>query len=213
MYGDFVLRQERTELVLERMFLVMFFLASDVFRNRGYVRFTYAEDSVSGLPAEFRAAFANPARGVCFYDAGDLSWGVRWARAHEDMNVIDGSINYQSGAMHFANDAAEVGERSSRNSGLINGRRSRVLNTRWRRILPQVWDISFAPPGLGLILPLPTACAVGWILALLRRFTLRQNGHPVLLAIYTVWEGGRASVTHAHRGCGYSKLGVWNQLR
>lgn len=120
-HADFVFRQERTELVLERMFLVMFFLASDVFRNRGYVRFTYAEDSVSGLPAEFRAAFANPARGVCFYDAGDLSWGVRWARAHEDMNVVDGSINYQSGAVHFANDAAEVGEQVIAEFGFHQG--------------------------------------------------------------------------------------------
>ena len=47
-----VLLEERKELFLKRVFLVMLFLPGNIFRDRRDMRFAHAEHTVAGLPCE-----------------------------------------------------------------------------------------------------------------------------------------------------------------
>ena len=47
-----VLLEERKELFLKRVFLVMLFLPGNIFRDRRNIRFAHAEHTVAGLPCE-----------------------------------------------------------------------------------------------------------------------------------------------------------------
>src|SRR2546425_10442025 len=146
------------------MLLVMFFLVGNIFPYGGDIRFAEAENSVACLPSKIWAPFfANPTRGICFYDAGKFGRSPRWTRTHKHVDVIGGAADDQRGPVHLSNNATEI------NSGLIRGWRSRVLKIRWRRMLPHVCDICLPPlQGWLSVGAPPTACAVGCILSPLR---------------------------------------------
>src|SRR6266446_10584642 len=76
------------------MLFVMFFLAGDIFHHRRDIRFADAENSVACLPSKIWAPFfANPTRGICFYDAGKFGRSPRWTRTHEHVDVIGGAAD------------------------------------------------------------------------------------------------------------------------
>src|SRR5947208_8099806 len=93
------------------MFLVMFFLVGNIFPYGGDIRFADAENSVACLPSKIWAPFfANPTRGICFYDAGKFGRSPRWTRTHEHVDVIGGAADDQRGPVHLSNNATEIGE-------------------------------------------------------------------------------------------------------
>src|SRR2546422_1518278 len=93
------------------MLLVMFFLVGNIFPYGGDIRFADAENSVACLPSKIWAPFfANPTRGICFYDAGKFGRSPRWTRTHEHVDVIGGAADDQRGPVHLSNNATEIGE-------------------------------------------------------------------------------------------------------
>src|SRR5438034_10376584 len=93
------------------MLFVMFFLAGDIFHQRRDIRFADAENSVACLPSKIWAPFfANPTRGICFYDAGKFGRSLCRARTHEHVDVIGSAVDDQRGPVHLSNNATEIGE-------------------------------------------------------------------------------------------------------
>src|SRR2546425_10667909 len=152
------------------MLLVMFFLVGNIFPYGGDIRFAEAENSVACLPSKIWAPFfANPTRGICFYDAGKFGRSPRWTRTHEHVDVIGGAADDQRGPVHLSNNATEIGEQFRSKFRLDQRVAFASAEIRWRRMLPHVCDICLPPlPGWLSVCAPPTACAVDCILSPLR---------------------------------------------
>src|SRR5438309_7760856 len=78
----------------------MFFLAGDIFHHRRDIRFADAENSVACLPFKIWAPFfANPTRGICFYDAGKFGRSLCLAsleQCHLDRRTVQIEIQFRS---------------------------------------------------------------------------------------------------------------------
>src|SRR5216110_919783 len=94
------------------MLFVMFFLAGDIFHHRRDIRFADAENSVACLPFKIWAPFfANPTRGICFYDAGKFGRSLCLAsleQCHLDRRTVQIEIQFRSeGGFASAEDQME----------------------------------------------------------------------------------------------------------
>jgi hypothetical protein len=108
---NIVLLQKGEIFFLKGQLLVMLFLLRDVSGNGRHIRFANAESAISRLPGKLHIPFLmNPARGICFDNAGDFRHRVHGTNANQHVDVIGGSIHDKSGAVHFANDAAQICE-------------------------------------------------------------------------------------------------------
>src|SRR5208283_1492911 len=114
-----------------------------------------------------------PARRICFYNAGDFRSRLCRTNANEHVHMVGGAIDDERGATNFANDAAEVGEQIGAN--FRSDERLAILGAEDQvedEIAGGMGQVSFAPSELAVFFGcLPTACAVGCILALLSQLT------------------------------------------
>src|SRR5438128_5514359 len=143
------------------MFLVMFFLVGNIFPYGGDIRFADAENSVACLPSKIWAPFfANPTRGICFYDAGKFGRSPRWTRTHEHVDVIGGAADDQRGPVHLSNNAAEIGEQF-RSKFRFDQRVAfaSAEDKMEKDVAARMRHLSFAPPGLALSPRPPTFAA------------------------------------------------------
>src|SRR5947208_14411427 len=91
------------------MLFVMFFLVGNIFPYGGDIRFADAENSVACLPSKIGAPFfANPTRGMCFYEAGKFGRSPRWMRTHDRVDVMSAAGEDQPGAVHLSSSAAAI---------------------------------------------------------------------------------------------------------
>ncbi len=91
--GYVVLLEEHYKLLLKRMLPMMVFLFGDIFCDGRNIRFTRAEDAVSGLPGEFRIPFfVNPARRVRLNDASDFRGGMCRTDANQHVDVVSSAV-------------------------------------------------------------------------------------------------------------------------
>src|SRR5438552_11088112 len=152
------------------MFLVMFFLVGNIFPYGGDIRFADAENSVACLPSKIWAPFfANPTRGICFYDAGKFGRSLCRARTHEHVDVIGGAADDQRGPVHLSNNATEIGEQS-RSKFRFDQRVAfaSAEDKMEKDVAARMRHLSSAPQGWLSVGAPPTACAVGCILSPLR---------------------------------------------
>ncbi len=108
---NMVLLEERNELLLKRMLLVMFLLVRNVFGNSGNVGFADAKHTISGLPRKFGMALTvNPFTGIGLDDTHNFGNRMRGTNTNEHMNMIGHAVDDERRATHFADDAAQVSE-------------------------------------------------------------------------------------------------------
>src|SRR5438132_9360763 len=134
------------------MLFVMFFLAGDIFHHRRDIRFADAENSVACLPSKIWAPFfANPTRGICFYDAGKFGRSLCRARTHEHVDVIGGAADDQRGPVHLSNNATEIGEQF-RSKFRFDQRVAfaSAEDKMEKDVAARMRHLSSAPPGLAL---------------------------------------------------------------
>jgi len=93
---------------------------------------------------------------------------MRRPKRNQHVNVIRFSVDDQCGPFISRIIPPRYANKSSRNSGLINGRRCEVEKMKCNKIFPDVCGIVLRPPGLAM-----SACDHPWLApwaALFRRF-------------------------------------------
>ena len=111
--GHPVFFEKLAELVLEREFSVMFFLAVDVFLNGFEHGWTDGEDAKAGLPCEPshpEGIFVfEPEAGDSFQFLDPIGLGYGAAESGEDMHVVCDAADDDRRAIEFIGDIAEEG--------------------------------------------------------------------------------------------------------
>jgi len=170
---DVVLFEERHKLLLKRMPLVMFLLSGDVFCHLCDIRFADAENPVSSLPCKIRApSFVNPARRTRFNDASDLRSGMSRSNPSQYVYVIACAADDEGCPLHLAHDASKVGKQIGAEFGLDQRPSPLCGKNEMQQDIAGCMRHKFLAPLRGSVIfsrILPTACAVGCILAPLRR--------------------------------------------
>jgi hypothetical protein len=106
---DVMQAQQFLVLILERLFLVMFFLILDISPNRIRNRLAHRECSVSALPSESRFVRAtDPSRRDCLCLTQKIRNRDYRFDSHEHMQMVWHSVDLDRGALMISDDAAHL---------------------------------------------------------------------------------------------------------